>query len=62
MTLTAILLLVIVTALLAFMLGALVLQVYWAIRSRAAERSRLLGPLPQPAPVPVSTRRRPARG
>jgi len=61
MTLAALLLLSILAALIAFMLGTLVLEAFWAFRSRAVDRSVLLGSLPQPAPVPVPARSRLAR-
>jgi hypothetical protein len=69
MTITTTLLLAMLTALLTFLLGVLVLEAFWAFRKRAVDRSVPLGPLPQPAPVPVPahsrlTRRRekPVRG
>jgi len=51
MTITATILLAMLTALLTFLLGSLVLEAFSAVRSRAMERSVLLGPLPQPVPV-----------
>jgi hypothetical protein len=61
MTITATLLLAMLTTLLTFLLGVLVLEAFWAFRSRAVDRSVLLAPLPQPAPVPVPARSRLAR-
>ena len=53
MTLTALLLLSILAALMAFMLGALLLNVFSAIRGRAAAGGSACGALPQLAPVRV---------
>jgi hypothetical protein len=58
MTITAMILLSILIALLAFVLGALVLEAFWAIRSRATARGSpcLAFPTKMLAPVPVRSR------
>jgi hypothetical protein len=51
MTLAALLLLSILAALLAYMLGALLLEIFWAPRRTAAARGSPCGALRQLAPV-----------
>lgn len=53
MTITATFLLAMLTALLTFLLGSLVLEAFWAIRGKAAAGGSPCEALRQLAPVPV---------